>query len=363
MVFSTLTTITTTNPSVYPLTTTFTPPPGCQTLFLDACYDVSDCTATRPSTVCPRGTEEISDLGGPACYPHTSVNQYGSYNGYYITYSPGLVCPIGMMTAASAISPDGVWCCPTGLTWAANAPWCTTRLTEGVFISPARDCNTAGPTITFGAAAGTETFVTDSLNDGSYVSIMLAASEIVVTAMAVGIFLAGQTMAATAASTNPVAAESSNRQSSTGITGATARGIVGGVVAGIGLLLFFAFWWRKRSRQKRERINGQAGSVEEVHYAPDQSHSFEKPELDASASATRNELEGSLGKSRDGGAGIYVRKPELEGTPGTSGADGTVYVLSKAELEASQKTVIAELEAISVSRLRGGRGPVAASSW
>ncbi|XXG96969.1 Checkpoint protein hus1 [Hypoxylon texense] len=365
----------TTTASVLPLTTTFTQPPGCGSLILRSCGDSSACTAVLPETICPLGTGIINDIGGPGCFPSMITDSNGAANGHRVTYSPGRICPIGMTTAASAISPDGVWCCPSGLTWASSAPLCATTLTEGVFISPTQGtehCNTAGVTFTLGAAGGTQVIVTSSLSslstlsDGrptAYIDITIAVSTMVLTAFGEGIFLAGQTMAREAAPTGLVTlvtggnsthssptnsastsipagnGQSGSLQqepsSSSNITGIVAGIIVGGIVAGTGLGLLLISW-RKRSRRDRDLAHGRTKSVE-VHCARDYLHGTGKAELDASAGATRNELEGSSVENRDSGAGIYVQKPELEGTPGTSGVGGDVYVLSKAELEARQR--------------------------
>lgn len=223
--------------------------------------------------------------------------------------------------------------------------------------------------------------------DITYVDVTIAASTMVLTAMAQGIFLDGQTIAFDAASTKPVAGGSgtrgtptdstststpsgnggngslqqdpsekstSNGQSSGPIAGPVfsaivASAIVGGIMAIVGLLFLLVFW-HKKNRQKQDRANIQTENVE-GHFVHNYLHGSGKGELDASASATRNELEGSLGEDRNRGAGIYVRKPELEGSPGAGGA---VYVLSKAELEARQRIEIAELEAIAALRPRDG---------
>lgn len=103
----------TTTVSMRPLTTTFTRPSGCEVLTLQNCNDPSSCVATRPETICPLGTEPVDDLGGPGCFPSMISNLNGIAYAHYVTYSPGRICPRGMTTAASAISPDGVWCCPT----------------------------------------------------------------------------------------------------------------------------------------------------------------------------------------------------------------------------------------------------------
>lgn len=238
------------------------------------------------------------------------------------------------------------------MTWAASTSRCSTILTKGVFLSSAPDCNTADSTLTFDAG-GIDVLVATTLPDASGSSTLsasdgttsIAAAQIVVlTAMAKGVFLPGQTTAAESGQDLTLSQESSSP-----IAGALIGSVVGGVLGSIGLLCLI-FCWPKRCRRKRKQADDQVRNIEKVYYIHDHLHGSGKAELDASASATRNELQGSLGDDRERGAGIYVRKPELEGTPGVSGAGRAVYVLNKAELEAPQHTERAELEAIPISK-------------
>ncbi|KAI1373820.1 hypothetical protein F4677DRAFT_448115 [Hypoxylon crocopeplum] len=376
--------MTTTTPS-YPLTTTFRPPAGCASLYLTDCVDAKSCGArVLPDTICVRGPQ--GSAGTLGCYPDTTTTM-NDWATPQRTYSPGRVCPAGMSTAASAISPDGVWCCPTGLSWAADPPWCSATLTKGTVISTAANCNTPDATIAFGAAAvGTQVVTTNTFSQlpaaRGYTSLALsfAASDIVLTARAQGIFLAGQTIAE--ASSRIGTADTSLDSGSTTTTG-TGDGdtpattavssiggdgaatssyktggindapqgpdsvlkstVIGAAVGGVlgaavlaGLCVFFWWWRRRNTRRKGAGDDSQSASRHIDGHAHGGSG---KAELDG---VVRNELEGTLGESR--GAGIYVKKPELEGTPGGDG-DGGVYVRKKAELDARTREV-AELEAI-----------------
>lgn len=97
-----------TTTSLLPLTTTFTPDPGCTDVYLRDCTDVSTCVANiyqNQARYCLSDPTTIDVR--QSCYPETRSESEVHY-----TYSPGRICPHGMTTAASAISPNGVWCCP-----------------------------------------------------------------------------------------------------------------------------------------------------------------------------------------------------------------------------------------------------------
>lgn len=279
----------------------------------------------------------------------------------------------------------------SGLTWAANPPWCLATLTKGTFLSSALGCNTADVTFTFGAGAGPQVFLTNTYSPRpaaqgyTSVTVSVTASDILLTARAEGIFLAGQTMAAAVASAgsstdNSVALVStsistasppensnindgfpqqtlSGGDSGSALSKSTLAGVVVGAVLGslvlLGLCFFFIWRRRKQNRQKKDSPDGQETSSDGGRHNYGHMHGNNyhgKAELDASAQATRNELEGTLAEI-GGGAGIYVRKPELEGTPGMGNTDGDGYIKRKAELEALHQQV-SELEAIPVSTTR-----------
>ncbi|KAI0181281.1 hypothetical protein GGR52DRAFT_523611 [Hypoxylon sp. FL1284] len=332
-------------PPAYPLTTTFTPSPGCHSLHLQSCDDLGACTATLPSSISSIEVSLMNGVRNGSCFPSILYND-SFKSGYQITsYSPGRVCPVGMTTAASMTSQDGVWCCPTGLKWAFEASSCTATLTEGVFILSTTLEHTVTPDFWSGFGINDLTYTIDTTIDTTTVTFgvhgvtdivitgsTMPVSTMMVTAKAKGVFLAGQTMAVDVTSS----------------TSDDSRVIVLVVIVvsalGAGLLLFFIIWWRKWRRPNCKQANGQDAGAGEAQYAADLTHSSCKSELDASVVTARNELEGSPGENRDYGAGISVQKPELEGTPGRSRADGTVYVLSKAELGVWQRVGVAELE-------------------
>ncbi|KAL7623924.1 hypothetical protein AAE478_005481 [Parahypoxylon ruwenzoriense] len=369
-----MTTATATSGAFYPpLTTTFTPPAECNFPYVVACADPARCSVYAvPYSVCnSRGAAAGDD--GPGCYP-ASVTTHTNLRLPVFTYSPGRVCPAGMTTAASAISPDGVWCCPSSLTWAADPPWCTATLTRGTFMSSGLDCATAPVTVAFGDAAGPDDFfttATDSMVAAAHTLVPLSfpARDITLTARATAIFLAGQTLsattAATTASTEGGGGERSSAPTSTSTWGADGRdssvgegeggggggdarpteqspssggsssdgpsrsaivgASVGGTLGAILLLLglgslFFFYVRRKRRRGNRDEEGSEtSGSRRHLFFSPFFS---QKAELDAGPGATRSELEGSLAAAAAGffdGPGLYVRKPELEGTLGAEG--------------------------------------------
>ncbi|OTA64201.1 hypothetical protein K449DRAFT_25732 [Hypoxylon sp. EC38] len=93
----------------YPaLTTRFSPAPECTQLTISSCYGTDRCLAIALTD--PHCPEHRAN-----CFPESSVYSTTDYTyvSPYQTYSPGSFCPIGWSTAASALSPDGVWCCPT----------------------------------------------------------------------------------------------------------------------------------------------------------------------------------------------------------------------------------------------------------
>ncbi|OTB04215.1 hypothetical protein M426DRAFT_321064 [Hypoxylon sp. CI-4A] len=104
-----------------------------------------------------------------------------------------------MTTAASGVSPHGVWCCPTGLTWAAAASACTGTITEGVFMSSPAHCSESYDVYTFGpgSSRNTQGFVTEYTTPGTgtpSAATLQPASDIALTVQASGVFLQGQTM-------------------------------------------------------------------------------------------------------------------------------------------------------------------------
>ncbi|KAI1418050.1 hypothetical protein F5Y13DRAFT_184564 [Hypoxylon sp. FL1857] len=353
--------MTTTGPS-YPLTTTFMPPLGCGSFLLNgACSETMDCHATVfPDSICADNSSGGSILQG--CYPSSFVVVGSSPQ---ITYSPGHICPMGMTTAASAISPDGVWCCPTGLSWVGRPPSCIGTLTQGVFVLSAytsAGCGTYS-TITFGHDDITQFLLTTTQDAAAHVSGSLPASKIVLTATATGVFLWGQTKGdadtnATTITSQSLAISSgfsqqnpSGRVASNALSLAVLIGsIVGSVLGALMLVgLGYSIYFLHRQVVKKKRLNNApsyVGGRHRTHKHP--RNGFEKPELDAGIETTRSELEGHSVERMSNGAGIFVQKPELEGTPGTSDAQGDVYVKTKAELEASLHEV-SELEAISWS--------------
>ncbi|KAI1481318.1 hypothetical protein F4774DRAFT_374965 [Daldinia eschscholtzii] len=286
-----------------------------------------------------------------------------------------------MTTAASAISPDGVWCCPTNLPWAGASPWCSTTLTKGTFQSfIGCDLETEFSAIAFGPRA-TQSFSfaqgLEVVGPGGTLEThfsTVTANTIKVVVSAKGVFLMGQTMAKEIDEGRVTANSASVPLPATSITAPTASAvlpntnqpisttsgddspsstpskevpigaIVGGVIGGLILagLLYFIL-----SRRRKTQQNSQPTTTVVVHHEDNNNpynDDYKKAELDASARDPRSELEGTRVSTY--GAGIYNQKAELEGTRGMN--DVSAYVKNKVELEA-RHIHVAELEAIPYS--------------
>ncbi|KAI2775829.1 hypothetical protein F4815DRAFT_449941 [Daldinia loculata] len=276
-----------------------------------------------------------------------------------------------MTTAASAISPDGVWCCPTNLPWGLS-PWCSTTLTKGSFESfIGCDLATQFSGITFGPGATQVFSLMHSMQQGGSETQFhtVTANTITVVVSATGVFLMGQTMAManntesvtmpTSSEVKPIeiptaAAEGDDSSSSTS-SSSVLIGVIVGCVVGVGILAGLAYFiLLRRQRRHKTQQDGRSTSINGANHDHNLCDDYRKAELDASVEATRSELEGTLGISH--GAGIYIQKPELEGTRGMSNAGGAVYVKNKAELEARPNQV-SELEAIPCSVSRKKEAP------
>ncbi|KAI1801418.1 hypothetical protein F4811DRAFT_574109 [Daldinia bambusicola] len=363
--------ITSLTTSSYPLTTVFIPPSDCTSLLLNTCFGTTECVLDMWYEYLCTGNSDGSaqaQVSWISCYPN-----YRDENAV-ITYSPGLFCPRGMTTAASAISPAGVWCCPSGLQWAGTSPWCKTRVDASHFISIEPGCIYDGVSVTFGgsgsSANNSQPFVVGEYltAQDTYSYAVLQPNNVVFTAQAKGVFLEGQTMAPTTTmpdnniSTEAIPSDDGNTTTDRVASHSTSiPGVVCGVFGAYILLGAVYVLWRQR-RRRRRRIS-EAGQGDDFRGAGEDfsgavvvnvgelSDGHRKAELDALAQATRFELEGPLPVSvpePSHGAGIYVQKPELEGTRGERHAAGAVYVKNKAELEGRLREV-AELEATPLS--------------
>ncbi|OTB16296.1 hypothetical protein K445DRAFT_21933 [Daldinia sp. EC12] len=349
-VISSTSSIASSTSSFYPLTTVFVPPAECTSFYLNTCYGTTECIIDIwPEYLCTKSGDHYF-----SCYP--------SYeSGHARTmYSPGLPCPQGMTTAASAISPAGVWCCPMGLTWASSPPWCWNKVDTGTFHS-GDPCYGTHSIITFGSSglfvSSSAYMVADEETSASgganwmQTSLTIQLNAAVFTAQAKGIFLEGQSITPTAttlstkigAGTIPSSVDDAptNSPSRSILIAAVVGGVLGAcILVGLG----YALWRRKRSRGAVQDNNliDTGANVNGTDPGGMPHDDYRKAELDTPAQATRSELEGST--ELNYGAGIYVRKPELEGTQGESHTEGSVYVKNKAELEAHMRA--AELEAI-----------------
>ncbi|KAI1481319.1 hypothetical protein F4774DRAFT_408035 [Daldinia eschscholtzii] len=343
--------------SFYPLTTVFVPPTECTSFYLYGCYGTTECSiGIWPESVC-------TGDGYVSCYP-----SYDDYQQARTVYSPGRSCPQGMTTAASAISPAGVWCCPMGLTWASSPPWCQNRIYTGTMYSEVFVCGYS-PIITLFGGSGSSVsssayIVVDdkvtSFNGGAewmQTSFAIQVNAVVFTAQAKGVFLEGQSITPTATTlSTKIGAQIIPSSGDDAPTNSSSRSVpiaavVGGVLGACILVgLGYVLWRRKRSRRAAPDDDpiDTGASVNRTDPSERPHDDYRKVELDASTQATRSELEGSVEPNH--GAGIYVRKPELEGTRGESHTEGSVYVENKAELEAHMRA--AELEAIPWSARR-----------
>ncbi|KAI2614841.1 hypothetical protein GGR54DRAFT_615072 [Hypoxylon sp. NC1633] len=165
-----------------PFTTTFTPAPECPWLTIDnpfTCNGSAPCSAT--------GYSNIGNCGDqPSCFPASTFNNIEAViqTSEIHTYSPGYACPLGWGVAASALFTDGVWCCPSGYTFATDFQSC-----EGIFTSGTLVYKNGCSTVTTVAFGPMETGMVDLI---SYPSSAFPASDLTVTASMDGIFLLGQ---------------------------------------------------------------------------------------------------------------------------------------------------------------------------
>ncbi|KAI8623024.1 hypothetical protein F5Y19DRAFT_482154 [Xylariaceae sp. FL1651] len=378
----------TTTSAQYPpaLTTVFTPDPSCTNLY----YSYHNPPATLVAEIFPGArcyeSGEYTSRSSLSCFPASDATGRN-----IVTYSPGYFCPVGMTTAGSAISPDGFWCCPTGLqlTWVSTAHLCQNTLTQGKFLLT-NGCNIDSDT-TFPFGGGEVQILPTEVRTTGYqyaprgVDIFPTTASVtleitIATVLATPIFLGGQKLTTTtpitsgissSAGTAPVPGPSGDGNSinpqhtlSDSAKVGIALGSTLAVAFSFALVLFLIRRRRKGKTPERETKSSTTQANHEDY--------VEKPELEGSKACvytgkaeldpttTRSELEGAPGKSY--GDGIYLQKPELEGTMGTARNRG-MYVRTKPELEAVSKPYpaivsgfqldTAELEAIPVSHPRG----------
>ncbi|KAI1089917.1 hypothetical protein F5B19DRAFT_504380 [Rostrohypoxylon terebratum] len=171
--------------TTYPvLTTTFTPAPECTELTISTCHGTDQCFGVALTNYhCSSPVHR--------CYPQSSNYQDVdfTYIKPYATYSPANACPMGWSTAASALDPDGVWCCPMGFGFNRNLQYCEGELTEGVAVSISANCDILS-TIPFGPSLTNLMTVASMGGVGSHI---VPVSELTITASAMGVFLLGQT--------------------------------------------------------------------------------------------------------------------------------------------------------------------------
>ncbi|KAI1120704.1 hypothetical protein F5Y10DRAFT_118184 [Nemania abortiva] len=325
------------------LTTTFTPPPECTEWYVNECTD-TDCYAEAFPTgsgLCGDGSDATTSY---ACYPKVTLSTETVANGEFIrtleiaTYSPGLHCPHGMSTATSVPLLDGIFCCPSGLTFQGGLDGgsCARTQTEGTFIRSSHCTRTTIP-----RPAGSLT---------TTISIY-----------AMPVFLGGQKLLSPSSNPTSFFTTQSNSASTTtpapsGTTGTVFRvdsgspsvslrvGLGIGIPLAVILLLSLGIFWCVRRYRKRRAWKTQGYQRHSSQTLTPSDMMPEKPELQGSVfqpSYTRAELDPSAVRVEleapyeENGAGIFVCKPELQATDGLPGRSAPgVYVQRKGELEA-----------------------------
>ncbi|KAI1459505.1 hypothetical protein F4805DRAFT_473047 [Annulohypoxylon moriforme] len=300
------------------LTTTFTPAPECTELTISTCYGTNRCFAVAlTNNHCSKPVH--------ACFPQSSIFEATDYTYAtpYVTYSPANFCPEGWSTAATALAPDGVWCCPNGFGFNRDIQYCEGTFTEGTAVSVAANCEILS-TIPFGPDQ-TNLMTVALLGGGG--SNTVPASQLTITATAQGIFLQGQTLESGPSQSSPTSTTSIVTPSvlipppppgtySSISTKAAVGASIGGTIA-IVLLLSLGFFLIRRHR-KRRRISEQDELKEVDDQDPpvpgegDNVDGTRKPELEGSnanpalfrkneldANATRSELLGDTDASRE----------------------------------------------------------------
>ena len=90
-----------------PLTTTFTPPSGCSSLFqsLDVPFTVLFPTIALRAATCINGEFDVAMVDDVRCWPPmtTTATTKDDIGGWGL-YSPGVLCPSGYTTACSALA-------------------------------------------------------------------------------------------------------------------------------------------------------------------------------------------------------------------------------------------------------------------
>ncbi|KAI0427033.1 hypothetical protein F5Y09DRAFT_317194 [Xylaria sp. FL1042] len=311
------------------LTTIFTPAPRCSLLNLSFC-DEERCYA------------KVEADNTPSCYPEVAhdITRGAAENRPVLTYSPGIFCPLGMTTATSIKSLNGVYCCPSNFAYEdqyedQTLGSCVASLTEGTFLYKSSLIE-FGPSqtdllksIAFGSRS--ITWTAPPLVQATVTAILLVAES---SPLATNPLSTSQEIIPTSGIANTTHGNSSK---SSAIIGADIGvGISIGVVVGLFLsVLLFKRYRRRRIAQKNRRAaiskHHEHGDKPELEGSSGNPNRFMKGELDALA--IRAELEGSPGEEC-GEEGLGFIKPELYGTPGVLGLLG-VNLKKKGELEAT----------------------------
>ncbi|KAI1209152.1 uncharacterized protein F4807DRAFT_427372 [Annulohypoxylon truncatum] len=337
---------TSTNTTHPALTTTFTPAPECTELTISSCYGTDGCLGVGLTNY------QCSDPMYK-CFPESSTFQTTDYTTVspYLTYSPANICPTGWSTAASALDPDGVWCCPSGYSFNRDIQYCQGTFTEGVAVSVAPNCSILS-SIPFGPG---RTNLMNVASLGGVGSNTIPASDLTVTARAQGIFLLGQTLSSgpnQPSETSTSAPPPSEITNSSISTKAAIGASIGGTITII-LLLSLGFFLIRRHRKRRRIAELKAADDPDppVPGEEDNVGSVRKPELEGTdtnparfqkneldANATRSELLGDTNGSR-----------ELDGNATRS----ELQCPTSSELELQAKEVPQELETVPRYELQG----------
>ncbi|CAJ2511357.1 Uu.00g069820.m01.CDS01 [Anthostomella pinea] len=233
-----------------------------------------------------------------------------------------------LTTATSIAQLDGIFCCPSGMTFSGdlNSNSCGATMTEAVItaiIYVQSDCASQLPTFTVGPGrSGTYMLGTDIISQNA--TNVVQATLILFWSQRNAAAVSSLTISASTSSTGKSQSVPTfggngpaiGEQQGQGLPQTAKIGIGVGISAVVLLLSCVVFFVIRRHRRKRFSDAGH----DDTPVSHSRHSAFEgKAELDAAA--TRAELEGSLGD--EGGAGVYELKPELGGTLGEHGVGWT----------------------------------------
>ncbi|KAI0096127.1 hypothetical protein GGR51DRAFT_51056 [Nemania sp. FL0031] len=312
------------------LTTTFTPPPECNTPFIYDNFDTTYYAYYPPLLISSfRGNRDPSTF---QCLPETTSAD--GPDGVY-KYNPGLFCPEGMTTGTSI---GNIFiCCHSDLTYSSSqgSEECIGTKTIGVGF-------TGYDSGEVGIIEGITSFSSaDNMTVEVYASPVSLISELVIGSTST-VFFGSMSVASntpkTSNSPSPSPISSGARAASH--TGLKVKASLGAIVL---VLILLALGYVLLTRYRRKRLASHCQPSNQPSSTPDRMEAEAILKIRQKRSLPelpmvelRAELDGVQIESR--GPGIYVWKPELEGTAGVAGSVG-VYVREKAELEANLRSL------------------------